>query len=77
MLPTDRTQMEEKRITEELKHLKKMDFLTREAETYWNTPFNRETAQFGKREAVHTYKCKITEKGKKLANVLLIPNKIK
>jgi len=73
----DRTKMEEKTITEELKYPKKMGFLTGEPETYWSTPLNRETGQFGKRETIHTHKWKTTEKGKKFANVLLNPNKIK
>lgn len=73
----DRINMEEKTIMEVLKPLEKKDFLIGEAETYWRTPFNRETGQFGKRETIHTHKWKITEKGKKLANAILSPKKIK
>ena len=73
----ERLKIEEKTITEELMVIGEKSFLIGKPETYWATPFDRETGLLGKKETIKTYVWKIMENGKKLAIALLGPYKIK
>ena len=73
----ERLNIQEKTITEELRVIEEKSFLIGEPETYWATPFNRETGILGKKETIKTHVWKITENGKKLAIALLGHHKIK
>ena len=69
----ERSNIQEKTITEELRVIEEKGFLIGEPETYWATPFNRETGLLEKKETIKTHIWKITENGKKLAIALLGP----
>ena len=67
----ERLKIQEKTITEELMVIEKKSFLIGKPETYWATPFDRETGLLGKKATIKTHIWKLTENGKKLAMALL------